>query len=132
MKLFLKVILHLGCSGDFEIIVDSGNSKVDILYKIELKEEKNIPANIIFKVIEDNKEYKAGSLKELFEIKDFSGILKINENKKKIYKIYWEWPFENYLENGNIDEEKDRLDTEYAKLSLDYIFEIKITGEQVK
>ena len=121
MKLFLKVILHLGCSGDFEIIVDSGNSKVDILYKIELKEEKNIPANIIFKVIE-----------ELFEIKDFSGILKINENKKKIYKIYWEWPFENYLENGNIDEEKDRLDTEYAKLSLDYIFEIKITGEQVK
>lgn len=105
---------------------------MDILYKIELKEEKNKPANIIFKMIEDNKEYKAGSLKELFEIKDFSGILKSNENKKKIYKIYWEWPFENYLENGNIDEEKDRLDTEYAKLNLDYIFEIKITGEQVK
>jgi hypothetical protein len=123
--------LRLGCSGDFEIIVDSGNSKADILYKIELKEEKNIPANIIFKLVED-KEYKAGSLKELFEIKDFLGILKINENNKKVYKIYWEWLFENYLENGDIDEEKDILDTEYAKHNLDYIFEIKITGEQVK
>ena len=66
----------------------------------------------------------------MIELKDFSGILKINENK--IYKIYWEWPFENYLENGNIDEEKDRLDTEYAKLSLDYIFEIEVIGMQLK
>lgn len=124
--------MHLGCSGNFEIIVDSGNSKVNILYKIELKEEKNIPTNIIFKVIDNNKEYKAESLNKLFELKIFSGILKINENKRKIYKIYWEWPFENYLENGNIDEEKDKLDTEYAKANLDYVFEIKITGMQEK
>lgn len=123
-------ILHHGCNGDFEIIVDSGNSNVDIEYKIELKEEKNIPVNIIFKLIENDKEYKAGSLKELIELKDFSGILKINENK--IYKIYWEWPFEYYLEDGNIDEEKDKLDTEYGKQNLDYIFEIEVIGMQLK
>ena len=123
-------ILHHGCNGVFEIIVDSGNSNVDIEYKIELKEEKNIPVNIIFKLIENDKEYKAGSLKELIELKDFSGILKINENK--IYKIYWEWPFEYYLEDGNIDEEKDKLDTEYGKQNLDYIFEIEVIGMQLK
>lgn len=125
-------ILRLGCNGDFEIIIDSGNSKVDIFYKIEIKEEKNVPSNIVFKTILDDKEYKAKSLKELFEISNFSGILKINENKKKIYKIYWEWPYENYLENGNVDEEKDKLDTDYGSSALDYIFEIKVTGMQEK
>lgn len=86
----------------------------------------------MFKTILDGKEYKSKNLKELFNIIDFSGILRINENNKKTYKIYWEWPFENYLEDGKIDEEKDKLDTEYAKSSLNYIFEVEITGMQAK
>ena len=121
-----------GSKGEFEIIVDMGKSNVDILYKIELEEEKNVPNNIIFKTIINEKEYKESSLRELFNKIDFSGNLKRNNNKKEIYKIYWEWPFEYFLEDGSVNEEKDKLDFENGISNLDYIFSIKITGVQEK
>ena len=68
----------------------------------------------------------------MFEEIDFSGTIKINEERKKVYKIFWEWPYENYLENGQVDEEKDLKDFEYGISGLDYIFYIKVNAVQSK
>ncbi|MGN1298525.1 MAG: hypothetical protein ACI4UE_00860 [Candidatus Scatovivens sp.] len=66
----------------------------------------------------------------MFENIEFAGKIKVNEKKIVTYKILWEWPYENYLENGQIDEEKDAKDFEFGTSNLDYIFYIKVNAVQ--
>lgn len=121
-----------GTSGDFEIVLDGRYSQVDILYKIIIEKEENKPSNIVFSTYISNSKKSFNSLKEMFEEINFSGIIKKDENKLITYKIFWEWPYENYLENGEIDKEKDKKDFEYGISNLDYTFFIKVEGVQSK
>ena len=52
----------------------------------------------------------------MFEEINFSGIIKKDENKLIIYKIFWEWPYENYLEKTFIS--KEEAMNEYIMLGL--------------
>ena len=68
----------------------------------------------------------------MFKEIDFSGIIKKDENELIRYKIFWEWPYENYLENGESDKEKDKKDFEYGISNLDYTFFGKVEAMQSK
>ena len=125
-------ILLLVANGDFEIVLDAKDSKVDILYKINIKKEENTPSNIVFGTYINNSKKSFKTLKEMFEKIDFSGTIKKDENKLVIYKIFWEWPYENYLENGEIDKEKDKKDFEDGISNLDYTFYINVEAVQSK
>ena len=87
----MDIQLH-GCNGEFEIVLDAKDSKVDIAYNIQLEKEKNTPSNIIFSIYDNNIKKEFSTLKQMFEEIDFSGTIKINEERKKVYKIFWEWP----------------------------------------
>ena len=127
----MDIQLH-GCNGEFEIVLDAKDSKVDIAYNIQLEKEKNTPSNIIFSIYDNNIKKEFSTLRQMFEEINFSGTIKINEKRKKVYKIFWKWPYENYLENGQVDEEKDLKDFEYGISGLDYIFYIKVNAVQSK
>ena len=58
--------------------------------------------------------------------------MKKDEKQLIIYKIFWEWPYENYLENGEIDKEKDKKDFEDGISNLDYTFFVKVEAMQSK
>ena len=121
-----------GTNGNFEIILDGKGAQVDVLYKIKIEKEENVPSNIVFTTYINNGKKSFKTLKEMFENIDFSGIIKNNENKLIIYKIFWEWPYENYLENGEIDKEKDKKDFEDGISNLDYTFYINVEAVQSK
>ena len=78
---------------------------MDILYKIIIEKEENVPFNIVFSIYINNSKKSFKTLKEMFEKIDFSGKIKKDEKQLILYKIFWEWPYENYLENGEIDKE---------------------------
>lgn len=124
-----------GSKGDFEIEIDATGSDVNVWYKLEVVEEKNIPRNIKFiaeiydekgGVIKKTKEYK--SFKELASQELEECILVEKQNQKRKIKIYWEWPFE---EDDNIDTEDANLKIdEFGNSSLDCGFKIEIIGKQ--
>lgn len=116
-----------GSQGNFEIVLDSCGSDVEIEYNIVVSKEENLPQNLKFNM--ENKKEKYNSLKELFDKSDFSGTLK-SEIKK--YRIFWEWPFENYKEDGSIDREKDLLDYEAGTSNLSYNFYLCVNANQIK
>lgn len=119
-----------GTEGCFNIIVNAEGSKVKIEYDIKLINEVNTPNNLYFMILKDDTQKKYNSLTELFNNYNFSGSIGINDEKIKIYEIFWKWPFENYNEDGTIDEFKDEQDLQQANSNLDYIFEIEISGKQ--
>jgi len=119
-----------GTEGNFKIIVNVENSNVKIDYIINLIKEENTPSNLYFFIKDSNNDKKFSNLKQLFEEIDFSGSFDINDEKSKIYEIYWKWPFENYKEDGSIDEAKDIEDLNFARNQKDYVFEIEISGKQ--
>lgn len=121
-----------GCRGSFEIILDGEDSNVDILYKVKIEKENNTPSNIVFSTYINNEKKSFKTLKEMFEKIDFSGTIKKDENKLIIYKIFWEWPFESYLDNGEIDKEKDKKDFEDGISNSDYTFYINVEAMQSK
>ena len=85
-----------GSNGEFEIVLDGRNSQVDILYKIIIEKEENVPFNIVFSIYINNSKKSFKTLKEMFEKIDFSGKIKKDEKQLILYKIFWEWPYENY------------------------------------
>lgn len=119
-----------GSEGVFDIIVNAEGSKVKIEYNIRLVNEVNTPNNLYFMILNDSTQEKYNNLTELFNNYNFSGSIGINDEKTKVYKIFWKWPFENYNEDGTIDEIRDKQDLEQANSNLDYIFEIEISGKQ--
>lgn len=119
-----------GTEGSFEIIVNAKGSNVKLEYEIKLINEINTPNNLYFFIKTNNTQKKFPNLKELFNTIDFSGSFEVNDEKIKVYKIFWKWPYENYNVDGSIDVNKDNDDLNYAKSNLDYIFEIEISGKQ--
>ena len=122
--------MHHGSKGSFEIVLDFRKTNVKIDYELVIEKEENIPPNIIYSSDIDGRFQKYNSLKEFFKKINFAGTIDADNIKQLKYKIYWEWPYENYLENGNIDEEKDKKDLEYAMSGLDYIFYLKFNVVQ--
>ncbi len=119
----------LGCKGEFEIVLES-NSSVDIEYKLRIKKEEKTPSNIIFK-IDNNSKKGYHTLKELFEKENLTGVIKANSSSRIVYKLYWEWPFETLLENGSIDEEKDKADWLDGISASNYVFYISVEAMQL-
>lgn len=119
-----------GTEGAFEIIVNAKGSNVKLEYEIKLINEINTPNNLYFFIKTNNTQKEFPNLKELFNTIDFSGSFEVNDEKIKVYKIFWKWPYENYNSDGSIDVNKDNDDLNYAKSNLDYIFEIEISGKQ--
>lgn len=119
-----------GTEGAFEIIVNAKGSNVKLEYEIKLINEVNTPNNLYFFIKTKDTQKEFQNLKELFNTIDFSGSFEVNDEKIKVYKIYWKWPYENYNSDGSIDVNKDNDDLNYAKSNLDYIFEIEISGKQ--
>lgn len=119
-----------GTEGVFEIIVNAKGSNVKLEYEIKLINEINTPNNLYFFIKTNNTQKEFQNLKELFNTIDFSGSFEVNDEKIKVYKIFWKWPYENYNSDGSIDVNKDNDDLNYAKSNLDYIFEIEISGKQ--
>ena len=119
-----------GTEGAFEIIVNGKGSNVKLEYEITLINEINTPNNLYFFIKTKDTQKEFQNLKELFNTIDFSGSFEVNDEKIKVYKIFWKWPYENYNSDGSIDVKKDNNDLNYAKSNLDYIFEIEISGKQ--
>ncbi|MBP3597506.1 MAG: hypothetical protein J6J60_08985 [Clostridia bacterium] len=119
-----------GTEGAFEIIVNAEGSNVKLEYEIKLINEVNTPNNLYFFIKTDNTQKEFKNLVELFNNIDFSGSFEVDNEKIKVYKIFWKWPYENYNSDGSIDVNKDNEDLNYAKSNLDYIFEIEISGKQ--
>lgn len=119
-----------GTEGVFDIIVDAKGAEVKIEYEINLIKEVNTPNNLYFFINDNNTQKKYKNLKELFNDIDFSGSFEIDGEQLKVYKIFWNWPYEHYNSDGSVDENKDKEDLNFAKNNLDYIFEIEISGKQ--
>ncbi len=119
-----------GTEGGFDIIIDAQGSNVKIEYEVNLVKEINTPNNLYFFIKNGDTQKQYKNLKELFEDINFSGSFEVNDEKIKVYKIFWKWPYENYNSDGSLNENKDMEDLNYAKSSLDYIFEIEISGKQ--
>ena len=122
--------MHHGSKGSFEIVLDFRKTNVKIDYELVIEKEENIPPNIIYSSDIDGRFQKYNSLKEFFKKINFAGTIDADNIKQLKYKIYWEWPYENYLENENIDEEKDKKDLENTMSGLDYIFYLKFNVVQ--
>lgn len=119
-----------GTEGAFDIVVNATGSTLKINYIVKLIKEENTPSNLYFFIKDKNIEKKYSSLTELFKDNNFSGTFDIKDKKIETYKIFWKWPFENFNEDGSVNDEKDLEDLNYAKLQKDYIFEIEISGMQ--
>ena len=105
-----KVVADIGAStgGFTHCLLHYGASKV---YALDCGHSQLSPMLIDNeKVINIEKTNARNITKEMFEKIDFSGKIKKDEKQLILYKIFWEWPYENYLENGEIDKEKDKKD----------------------
>ena len=126
----LIIVLHLGTEGVFEIIVNAEGTNVKLEYEIKLINEVNTPNNLYFFIKTDGTQKQFENLTELFNNINFTGSFEIDDEKIKVYEIFWKWPYENYNSDGSVDESKDIEDLNYAKSNLDYTFEIEISGKQ--
>ena len=126
----LIIVLHLGTEGVFEIIVNAEGTNVKLEYEIKLINEVNTPNNLYFFIKTDGTQKQFENLTEIFNNINFTGSFEIDDEKIKVYEIFWKWPYENYNSDGSIDESKDIEDLNYAKSNLDYTFEIEISGKQ--
>ena len=117
-----------GMEGKFYIIVNNNNSNMNINYEVHLVNEKSVPSNLYFYIIKDDKKMKYSSISELFEKVNFSGNLLIGE--KKVYEIFWKWPYETKLDDGSIDISKDEADMNFIKKERLYNFEFEILVKQ--
>ena len=122
--------MHLGTEGVFEIIVNAEGTNVKLEYEIKLINEVNTPNNLYFFIKTDGTQKQFENLTELFNNINFTGSFEIDDEKIKVYEIFWKWPYENYNSDGSVDESKDIEDLNYAKSNLDYTFEIEISGKQ--
>lgn len=119
-----------GTEGVFNIVINAEGSGVNIDYEVNLIKEENTPSNLYFFTKKENTEEKYSTLAELFSKEHFKGSFEIGGEKIKVYEIFWKWPFENFKEDGTVDESKDLDDLNFAKAQTDYIFEIEISGKQ--
>ena len=100
-----------GDSGKFELVALATGSATDIEYEINF-DATNVPTNMNFYLNEQktNKINFEKGLKGYFNYDD--------ENKRKTYTIYWEWPFDS--------DNDDDINYQGKVLSLD----VNITGKQ--
>lgn len=113
-----------GTNGDFTIVIDALDSEVDIDYSVELATETSKPQNLVFSFNGNTYE----SLSSLIDSNECFNdtILHTDSEKRKEFVIEWEWPYETYDENGNIQDEIDVQDSQKSN----YEFDLKITGTQ--
>lgn len=113
-----------GTNGDFTIVIDALDSEVDIDYCVELITEISKPQNLVFSF--DGNTYD--SLSNLIDSNECFNdtILHTDSEKRKEFVIEWEWPYETYDEEGNIQDEIDVQDSQKSN----YEFDLKITGTQ--
>lgn len=113
-----------GTNGDFTIVIDALDSEVDIDYCVELITETSKPQNLVFSF--DGNTYD--SLSNLIDSNECFNdtILHTDSEKRKEFVIEWEWPYETYDEEGNIQDEIDVQDSQKSN----YEFDLKITGTQ--
>lgn len=112
-----------GTGGEFSLIIDGSGTEVGIDYKVEVKNERNKPTNLIYTY--NDKKYN--SLVEISE--ELSGEILANDNNKiRNITIFWNWEYET----GNKEEieNNDEIDTKEGIANLDYTFDIAITGKQ--
>ena len=134
-----------GTNGNFSIEVDATNSDVGVDYEVKFLNESNIPRKMkYYAVTTDQKGARmqtvtVNSLTELEE-KIKGSIPVANGNQKRTVTVYWEWPFNENVQDG-IDNEDGtlKLDSngnpildENNNNSLHCSFDIQIIGRQTK
>lgn len=119
-----------GTSGDFDIVIDATGSEVGVDYEVRVAEEKNMPTNLIYKVVVDGKTSENyTSLKELAEKELNGNIDTVNGESTKTIKVIWEWPYETKDISGNIIGDEEDL-ANGTSLNLNYEFVLQIIGTQ--
>lgn len=113
-KVSRKKLIYPGSSGCFYIQISTKNGNKDMRYSMEIKEEKNKPKNLNYKL--DGKTYD--SIKDLSE--DINGI--IEKSNTKTLKIDWFW---DYNTNDDIQ------DTEEGIKSNTYQFLMRMVGNEI-
>lgn len=119
-----------GTEGDFDIVIDATGSEVGVDYAVNVTEEENMPKNLKYKVIIDDKtseEYS--SLSELAENELKGKIDTLNGEYTKTIKVMWNWPYETKDEFGNIIGDNDDL-ADGTSSNLNYEFALQIVGTQ--
>ena len=119
-----------GTEGKFYIIINAQDSKVKIDYNVKLIKEEYTPSNLYFFYENENKKFN--TLTDLFKNINLSGTFELNDEKIKVFEIFWKWPFENLDKDGIIDNSKDVEDLNFAKNKNDFCFEIEVSGTQSK
>lgn len=115
-----------GTSGDFNIIVDGTSSNVAIDYHIKFTNESTKPTNLKF--MYDNQRYD--TITDLEEI--LSGTIQADDQEKvKVFTIYWEWPYETGNDPNEIAK-NDKVDTMDAQNIATYTFNVVVSGTQVE
>lgn len=120
-----------GTSGSFDIVIDATGSEVGVDYEVKVAEEKNMPANLIYKTIIDGEtsEESYKTLKELAERELSGNIDTVNGETTKTIKIVWEWPYETKDIDGNIIGDEEDL-ANGTSSNLNYEFVLQIIGTQ--
>lgn len=134
-----------GTTGNFAIEVDATNSEVGVDYEVKFSNEKNVPRKMKFYAVTTDQRtlrqqtITVNSLSELEE-KINGSIPVVSGNQKRIITVYWEWPFNENVQDG-IDNEDGtlKLDSngnpildENNNNSLQCSFDIQIIGRQTK
>ncbi len=113
-----------GTSGSFDINIDATGAEVGVKYVVNFEDETNKPTNLIFK--SGNK--SASTIEELEEV--LTGTINADDtNKTRTLTVEWEWPYETKTGNGVA--QNDEIDTAEGLNSLEYTFNVKVTGTQV-
>lgn len=112
-----------GTSGNFGILIDATGSEVGIDYNVKFENAQNKPTNLKFTY--DGQDYN--TLDEIEE--KLTGTINANEEKTKDITIGWKWDYET--QDGEGVTENDKTDTTEGTQSLDYKFDVVITGTQV-
>lgn len=112
-----------GTSGEFDVVIDAGDSETDINYTVAVTDETAKPTNLYFKV--QGVDTKYSTLAEALTAANLnSGRINYDDATKSITKtIEWHWDYETT--------DGDTTDTQDGINAAAYTFSITITGTQV-
>ena len=116
-----------GTKGQFDLVINAGESDVGVDYTVEFTNEQHKPENLKFKV---NGVELPDSTKGITGYNSvFTGNIKPEDARTVTLPIEWEWEYETGM--GTEIDANDEKDTEDGLAALDYTFDVLVTGTQV-
>lgn len=120
--------LLLGTKGNFDLVINAGDSEVGLKYDVVFSNEQNKPANLKFTCNGIELEDQAKGIEGYNSI--FTGTIKPEDERTVTLPIEWEWEYETE-DNGKTLEQNDEIDTTDGLNANDYTFDVVVTGTQV-